>query len=392
MVLAAGALLSVAAPSAGSTFTVSSNGTDSGTCGSNPPCASIAQAVANASPGDSIAVGPGRYAGATVTKALTLSSSANGGANINGTIVLASDGIVFGKKGKGFAVTPGSSNDAIVVNANAVTVRGNFVSRCDAGVEANGSDVLVRDNTFNNCNVGVVINGSGALVRDNLASYLSLRGMALATTSSNAQLLGNKFMGGFIAVDVGGTGHLLRRNVMTGSVSALVSNSGPTDVTVQENLIVGALSLGFSVSDGSGWTFIGNAAIGGGAPAFYVTTSAPSTFIGNVANGGSSDGFVILNAPDVVMQGNTAIDNGGNGVILGSVGTGATISGGNVYGNATCGVSNSSSNAVSIDKVYWGAPSGPGLDPADDICANVAMTTVTNPAAKAAKIKLPSVK
>lgn len=389
--LIAGALVSCAAPSSASTFKVSSNGTDSGTCGSSPPCATIGQAAANASPGDAIAVEPGRYGGATITKALTLSSTANGGANITGTMVLASDGIVFGKKGKGFTVTPGTSDDAVVVTANAVTVRGNFVSRCDAGVVADGSDVLVRDNSFTNCTVGVVVNGSGALVRENLASYLNLRGVALATTSSNATLLGNKFFGGFIAIDVGGTGHLLRRNVMRSTVSALVSNSGPTDVTVEENLIVGALSLGYSVSDGSGWTFIGNAGIGGGAPAFYVTTTSPSTFIGNVANGGTSDGFVVTNASSVDMQGNSATDNNGNGIVLGGIG-GATISGGNVYGNATCGVSNSSTNAVAIDKVYWGAPSGPGPDPADDICANVAQITVTNPAAKAAKIKMPSVK
>ncbi len=392
------ALLSIAAPGAATTLTVSTNGTDSGTCGSSPPCATIAQAVANASTGDSIAVGPGRYAGATINKALTLASSANGGANINGTVTLASDGIVFGKKGKGFVVTPGGANSAIVVSANAVTVRGNFVSRCDKGVDVSGSDVVVRDNTFDSCNVGVLISGSGARVRDNRASYINLRGMVLAITSSNAELLGNRFTGGFTAIDVGGSGHLLRRNLMTASVNAILSNSGPmndtppTNVTVEENLIVGALSIGFSVNDGSGWVFVGNAAIGGNAPGFYINTSSPSTLTGNVANGNASEGILVGNASDVVLQGNTAIDNSSNGIVLTGVGTGVSISGGNVYGNGTCGVNVSTTNAVTIDKLYWGAATGPGADPADDICGNTMQTTVTNPAAKAAKIKLPSVK
>ena len=44
------------------TLSVANNGLDSATCGSSAaPCRSISQAIANASEGDTIVVGPGRY-------------------------------------------------------------------------------------------------------------------------------------------------------------------------------------------------------------------------------------------------------------------------------------------------------------------------------------------
>src|SRR5512132_1509340 len=44
------------------TLTVANNGLDSDTCGSSAaPCRSISQAIDNASEGDTLVVGPGRY-------------------------------------------------------------------------------------------------------------------------------------------------------------------------------------------------------------------------------------------------------------------------------------------------------------------------------------------
>jgi hypothetical protein len=56
-------LLLLAAPALAANRFVANNGTDSGTCGatSATACRSISQAIANASPGDHVIVGPGIY-------------------------------------------------------------------------------------------------------------------------------------------------------------------------------------------------------------------------------------------------------------------------------------------------------------------------------------------
>jgi hypothetical protein len=120
----------IAFAAAAGSFKVSSNGTDSATCGkTTAPCATIAQAVTNAKDGDSIAVGAGSYAGTTVNKKLKLwSSDGNGGAIITSQMTLSVDGIAFGKTGNGFSLIPGTSSTAIAASGNEISVRGNLSS------------------------------------------------------------------------------------------------------------------------------------------------------------------------------------------------------------------------------------------------------------------------
>ena len=55
-------IASLGADAQAKTLFIANNGLDSPTCGAvNAPCRSISQAIANASPGDKVIVGPGRY-------------------------------------------------------------------------------------------------------------------------------------------------------------------------------------------------------------------------------------------------------------------------------------------------------------------------------------------
>ncbi len=395
---AAAAVLLLAGPVAATSLRVSSNGTDSATCGggANPPCATIGQAVTNATDGDSILVGPGRYAGLTVTKAVRLSSAnGTGGAIITSQMTLGTDGIVFGKPGKGFSLNPGSGNSAVVVTGNAVTVRGNVLSDCMLGIDVTGNDAVVRDNSFDGCTTAIRIAGSGAQVRGNRSGYAGIAGVVLESASSGADVRENRMYGpSGVAIVIGGSDHLVRRNLIHGTPGGGFTVTGvPTGVQLLQNVVVSSSSPAYNLSAGNGWVLIGNAAFNNNAPGFYLTAGSTFTVIGNVAIGNATYGMFVSNGNDHVLKDNTAIDNQGDGILVAGSGTGVGVSGGNLYGNTSnCGLYNSSPNPVTADKVYWGAASGTGLDPADDVCGNIAAVTVTNPAAKAASIKLPAVK
>lgn len=394
---AAAMMVIVGGPAFGASLKVSSNGSDSATCGSgtNPPCATIVQAVTNASNGDSILVGPGAYGGTTINKAVRLwSSGGNGAAVIAGPTNLSVDGIMFGKKGKGFNVLSGP----VTVAGNAVTVRGNFFSDASPGspcVVASGADAVIRDNTFDNCSVGIQVDGATAEVRGNRLSYVGSAGILLSGSSTSAVVRDNRVDGppSGPAFSIGGTGHLLWRNLAHGTNPGFLGNLNPTGVELRENLTVSCPSLSYDLSTGTGWLLTKNAAVAGGAPAFYLTAGTPFTLIGNVAILSGGDGFLLGGGSDHLLEDNTAIQNLGAGIYLGGVGTGVTVTGGNLYGNGgNCGLNNSSGSAVVTSGIYWGASTGPGADPADAICGNTVAVTVGTPAVKPAVIKMPRIK
>lgn len=260
-------------------------------------------------------------------------------------------------------------------------------------VNASGNDAVVRDNSFNNCTTAIRIAGSGAQVRGNRTNYIGSVGVLLDTTSSTADVRENHMFGpSGIAITISGSGHLVRRNLIHGTPGGGFTTTGtPTNVQLLENVVVSSSSPGYYLSSGTGWVLTKNAALKTNAPGFYLTAGSAFTLTGNIAIGNGSAGILITSGSDHVLKDNTSIQNS-DGIILGSVGTGVKISGGNLYGNTTCGFNNSSSSGVTVDDVYWGAATGPGPDPADPLCGNTAAIVLTNPAPKAAEIKLPPVK
>jgi nitrous oxidase accessory protein NosD len=396
--LAVTTLLAAVTASA-ATFTVSVDGADSGTCGADEPCATIAQAVTNAADGDTISVLPGSYAGATIDKSVSLySSSGTFGAVITSTLAVAANGVVVGKTGKGFAFF--DSTTALSIAGDEVTVRGNaFSGSSSTCVEVtSGSAAVIRDNTFNNCTNGIsVISATSTEIRSNRFGYSATTGVAMGAASSGAVVRENRTFGpsgsGFV---ISGSDHLFFRNLVHGSpAGGFVTTGVPTNVELRENLVVRSSSPGFYLSSGTGWVLDRNAAVNNNAPGFLLSVATPVLMTGNVAVGGmSSAGIQINGGSDHVLIANSAIGNAGDGLLLSSVGTGVTVTGGNLYGNGNgnCGLSNSSASAVTTTGIYWGDPNGPGADPADLVCANVAAVVVNDPAAARAKLKMPGIK
>jgi nitrous oxidase accessory protein NosD len=392
-------VLLAAAPAWAGSISVSSNGVDSGTCGaSDDPCATIGQAVLNAAQGDTIAVGPGVYAGAAIVdKAVTLVSSAGtGAATINTTMSLNFQGIVLGKKGKGFHFD--TASPAVDVNGDEIEVRGNRFSDASVGVQVGvATDVVIRDNSFDGLTDGIVVNsGEATVIRGNVFGYISGSAVVFGGTSIDGIVRENRTHGpsgaGFT---IDGTGHLFFRNHVHGTPGGgFLSTGNPTNVVLQENMVVSSSNPSYYLQHGSGWILTGNAAVDASAPGFLLTAGSPFTLTGNEAIGGGNYGYLIANGTDHVLVDNSAIQNAGVGILLGSVGIGVSITGGNIYGNGggNCGLENSSASTINTSDVYWGDPAGPGVDPADAVCGNIGAVVVDTPATGPAKVKMPSIK
>ena len=396
--LAALVLFGAADAYAGS-INVASNGADSGTCGaSDDPCATIGQGVFNAAQGDTIAVGPGVYAGTSIVdKAVTLVSSAGtGAAVINSTMNLNFQGIVLGKKGKGFSFNVAGT--AVSVNGDEIVIRGNRFSDGTIGIEVNVStDVVVRDNSFDTVATGISnVSGETTVIRGNVFGYSQTTAISLGTLSTGAIVRENRTHGpSGTGVQIAGANHFLFRNHLHGSpAGGFASSAGATDTILQENVVVSSSSPAFYLQAGSGWILENNAALHTSAPGFLLTAATPFTLIGNVAVGSTAQGIGISGGSDHVLIGNTSIQNGSSGIILSGVGTGVTVTGGNLYGNGNtnCGLENSGASAVTTSDIYWGAASGPGADPADAVCGNIAGVVIDSFAESPDKVKMPSIK
>lgn len=373
---------------------VASDGLDSAACGAGgaPPCATILQAVANAGDGDTILVGPGSYAGGTISKSVSLSSAAGtGGAVVVSPVVLAAPGAVFGKAGRGFAM----HGAGVTIAADDVTVRGNVITGASVGVTVlGGAGAVVRENTLGDCVTGILVQaGSGAAIRANRIADADMVAIRLDVGSSDAVVRDNRIQGpGALGIRIGGSGHLIRRNLVQGTNSpAFYSDESPADVELLENLATGAGGSGFQFMNGSGWVLEGNAAVANAGPGLLLMNNTPAVLAGNVAIGNAA-GIQVGVGDGYVFDSNSAVQNVGPGLIL-SPTTAVTVSGGNLYGNgANCGLVHGGAGLVTAEQNYWGAPGGPGLDPADAVCGNVASVILSGAAESAAKMKMPPIK
>jgi parallel beta-helix repeat protein len=314
------------------TLSVANNGIDTATCGSSgAPCRSISQAIAHASEGDTIEVGPGRYGDLNgnrilgevgeeaaegvlgcfcmikINKRLTLVSSDGaavtvldvGGIDIIGVRIEA-DGVVFGARGQGFTIANAGSHGLVVdASTSDVTVVGNIAMH-------NGLDL----------NNGFTIQGSGHTIRENIA-------------------LGNTLRAGFYIL---GSGHTVSDNVASGN------------------------RFGFELSFSG--QFTQNAA----------------------CSNGDGPGIIINNAAIIEIFRNAVIGNEGDGIQV--LSQNATITENNIFGNGTlgsnCGLLNESGTVLMAPNNFWGAASGPGPDPADAVgaaCGGNPAPTIVDPIA-----------
>jgi len=431
---------------AGVTLWVGNDGADAGNCGARTsPCRSISQAIENASNGDTIEVGEGRYGDITgtgtfsgggdehgqlfprdvgcivcVTKALRILSLhgaavtlIQGVANsqFNSTVVIAHDGVTFGGQGQGFTLT-GSNQAGLTVITN---VDNDFTTiNIVAGIRISGN-VDVGD--------GTGFSYSGPAFVDSPCPFCAHTGQVLFSNNE--------------ADNNGGTGFHIQLGLRDGEPILLENN-------VARNGGTGFFTSG-GISGESGITqngagnvsFLNNVSIGNGNG---YSAFAPGDIRDNTATGNSGYGFYIVPGGNL-FTGNSAVGNGGPGVIVqysldgespdvADLGPSAiprfrSFSGNNFYGNdrnrpllqfsvpavtvsnaiynpgpgAHCGVLNMGAligplEGISIPAItlnasgnYWGSTKGPSAtgpgDAAGGACDQNNVTTVFKPFATA---------
>jgi len=306
--------------SAAATLWVGNNGTDGLACGAqNKPCRSISQAIENATDGDTIEVGEGRYGDITgagtyrgggdehgqqaeitgcmlcITKAvhvLSLHGAAvtfiqeTTGGPFGAAVEILHDGVTFGTKGNGFTIAGSSYGVLVAANTRFTTisivqpirVAGNvavgvgtgfsyfgpeFVDRPCIGCVFTGQ-VLFSDNEADADGTGVQINtgqndGEPIVIQNNVARNGGT-GFSLVPGPANEAAL----------TVIGGGNVSFLNNVATGNGIGFNTNSSGD---IRGNIASGNSQIGFVVVPGGG-LFTGNTAVGNAGPGVVVQYSA----------------------------------------------------------------------------------------------------------------------
>ncbi|MBX5460154.1 MAG: right-handed parallel beta-helix repeat-containing protein [Steroidobacteraceae bacterium] len=372
------ALASSTGDSTGSVLHVTNYGVDSASCGSaSQPCRSISRAIANAETGATILVGPGFYGdlnrdndfsdpgdeavdpterncavcidksvralsafGASATRIETRTNlGAEAVPGLDTLVAIEADGVTFGTPGHGFTLISPSFVQLGVRGRAGVRVGGNIAQqllppdRRDLEISANfgivisrGSEVRLTGNVALDNHFGISLqNDVRAVLVGNVARDNSWEGFTI-TSGRNVRLIGNV---------ASGNGEDLR-------------NPAPDPVTGEP---IFPTAAGFNITDGN-LQAEDNVAIGNFGPGFRVagTTDGQGTvrFRNNAATGNGGAGFHLVasaRGEQVLVRRNNIF--------------------GNLGGDSGCGLINQSGERVDARNNFWGAPTGPGEDPAD---------------------------
>ena len=311
------------------TLNVAVGGIDADGCGTKAaPCRSISRAIAAAVPGDKILVGPGRY----------------GDLDDDGT---------FGEPGEE------TGTDAVVTIDKAIAVES---VEGAATTLIDGGDAVLH---------GVFVGAAGArlgkakkgftIARAGLSGVL-IGPFATGVTVSGIRAVRNA--GGFASKAAGLT---IRGNVADANTEDGFNFSG-SGVTITGCRATGNGDAGFSLL-GEGHVLKGNVAAHNGGDGFALSGGTGNVITGCVG-AGNTTGLRIASSA-LVAIGNSFVGNAADGIVVTSPGT--TVAKTNVFGNGSvgdtnCGVRTAGAGTVTLDQVCFGAPTGPGADPADAIC------------------------
>ncbi|HEY2385974.1 MAG TPA: right-handed parallel beta-helix repeat-containing protein [Candidatus Binatia bacterium] len=383
LVLACCAALLISPRVHAATLLVAGNGVDSPDCGGKTaPCRSISRAVALAGQGDTILVGPGRYGDIDqsgtfiapgdeaaevgtgcncmlhVTKRVTIVSRDGAGTTIldaNGATIdvvrIDAAATIFGKKGQGFTLTGAKgAGNGLVTEAESVTIAGNIA--------------------FANSGNGIAISAGHAIVSDNRAVANADGGIDCSGTNDSTFARNTVIGNGNVGLEAD------NRNVLTDNLA--LDNVGP------------------GIDAQSGNTLKGDVALGNGDRGIQLDDD--NTVTACVANA-NHNGINLAGHGNTVTK-SAVLDNFGVGILVGDVGN--TISKTNLFGNGmgvvnvpnanfNCATLMSAAGALQATQNFWGAPTGPGLDPADAACNAIGGTTNLVPVAtKEIKVRPPA--
>jgi hypothetical protein len=334
--LAAALLLTLAPLAHGATLFVANNGVDGSGCGtSTSPCRSIGQGVANAAAGDSVVVGPGLYGDLNDNGILGETGEENPDVFSPGC------GCVFALN-KAVSLTSSNGAAATVIDARVVLSAANVLIITTGGEFGKPGKGFTVTNTATLSNSGVAIDGSQIKVEGNqvVSTGLSAGFSGIFTVVNNGEVVlieGNQVIGWSNGISVTSAGKTVAKNS--------VSFNGTGIMAAGASVVVGNVA---SVNETG------------------IEVRDAARAVGNAVYGNRFDGFVI------------------NGPFSGTLGKN------NIFGNGmsgNCGLSNATVGVLAANN-YWGAATGPGADPADDVC-NVAggTTTVTPFATKPFNVK-----
>lgn len=304
---------------AGATLWVANDGADTGRCGTqSAPCRSISQAIENASDGDTIEVGIGRYGDITgtgtfagggdergqllpaigcivcITKAVHIFSvhgadvtliQGVAGTQFNSTVVIGHDGVTFGAKDHGFTLTGGNrSGVSVVLNIASTFQSINIV----APIRIEGN-IDIGDSTG--------FSYSGPELTDRGCFFCVFTGQVLFS-DNEADNNGAGF-----AIDLGQYGGepiLLQNNVARNGGTGFVVFPGVIGESALTLASAGNVSLLNNVATGNAVGF---------------NAVSPGDINGNVSSGNSQMGFLIVPGGGLFTR-NSAIGNAGPGVIV----------------------------------------------------------------------------
>jgi hypothetical protein len=322
------AALLITSTTCAATWLVANNGVDSPTCGKlGSPCRSISQAIQNAVAGDTITVGPGRY----------------GDLNGNGTFTDAGD-------------------EAAEVNTGCHCLV--KVNKAVKIYSRNGADVTVLDAGGNSIAV-VDVQATGAIFGTRLKGF-TLTG-AGGSTVQGAGLVIDANVNNVI---VGGN-----RAVANAAYGFYVNDNTTFDQFIG-NVAVANQGDGFAMS-GVNHVFNGNAATANAGSGFNVLSGSNLMFTHNVT-AGNIDGLsdMSIDATSGTLTYNSFVGNRDVGILMSSPFFAITKN--NIYGNVgpggdNCGLENTT-GSISAPGNFFGAATGPGPDPADDVCVGAVTT------------------
>jgi parallel beta-helix repeat protein len=331
-------VVAIPAPSHAATLYAANNGVDDPICGvpfmgatcgaKSGPCRSIQCVLAVAAPGDTIIVGPGRY----------------GDLNFDGD--LDDEGEESGSPGCGCML---SVNKAVTVMSS----HGAAATMIDARtLDLDKNVLLILDGgEFGRPGKGFTVTGTHANSPETGGF-----GVAIVIDSNGVKIRGNQiveppppgtFLGPAITTVFGPGNVLIEGNQVLGHWSPAIRTWG-NNKTVRRNHVSGS-SNGIECADGS------------------------PTIVGNLVTGNFGSGILINNSCTAgVVTGNAAYGNDtGIEFLLPPVALPFKIEGNNVFGNTSCGIrfdGSSSGGSMTATNNYWGASTGPGADPADELC------------------------
>ncbi len=320
-------LVAGAAPAA--TLLVAPNGVDSGGCGpKGTPCRTITRAIANAGIDDTVVVAPGRYG--DTNGDLAISGPNEETPNVNGCNCI----LEIGKR---------------------VTV-----------VSRDGAAATVIDGGKSNLSDTIRLSADGAVFGKKNKGFTITNGPSAA--AGLLVIANGTTVTGHLFIDNPSHGIALEgsRNLVT--ASRLFSKNGDGMlVTGEDNTITETAASGGAGFSGSGFNISGNR----------------NTLRGVFATG-HAIGISLLGNGHTV-SGSVVVQNTRAGIDLAGTGSSAVVAKSTMHSNGilfldNCGLSLSGTNSTVVATGnYWGAPTGPGSDPADTACITTGSTATTTP-------------